>query len=419
MTNGNWNGNGWPLSKKKTVRLLIGLTIVVWATQTLMQQWGFGQDVGSSTHGEPQEKFVPGTARFAAGASLELRSEATVIGAEVTLKQVCRWSDADHSVFAPIADLTLMRLGPRVPFRSIQMIDIRSTLRDAGVNVAAINFVGATSCTVGRSDVEFNEADALQKWIDAHEGKVGPTTEPVAEPAPRVTAEAPRPKPLRELLIEDLATRLDLPREQMQVTFRPQDDRVLELCEPHFRFQIEPKRARDLGEVSWTVKVVADAPRGDASSRSTDTTTATVSGTARAWQTQLVTSRPLTARQIIGDQDVIERRALVERLGDDRPATRDAAIGQQAARDIKPGTVLTARMVQAVELVRAGQFVTVVLQRGGVEVKTVARALEAGCLGQTIRVKNETTREISNVVLTGPQTASMSGAVGPIASTRD
>jgi hypothetical protein len=76
----NRNGNGRPLSKKKTVQLLVILTIFAWATQTLLHQWGFGQEVAPTN--EPQEKFVPGTARFAAGANLEMRSEATIVGGE-------------------------------------------------------------------------------------------------------------------------------------------------------------------------------------------------------------------------------------------------------------------------------------------------------------------------------------------------
>jgi len=40
-----YNGNGRPLSKKKQVQVMIALTILAWATQTLRHQWGFGADV--------------------------------------------------------------------------------------------------------------------------------------------------------------------------------------------------------------------------------------------------------------------------------------------------------------------------------------------------------------------------------------
>jgi hypothetical protein len=47
-----------------------------------------------------------------------------------------------------------------------------------------------------------------------------------------------------------------------------------------------------------------------------------------------------------------------------------------------------------------------------VSVKTVAKAMEGGSYGQTIRVKNEATNETYEVVLTGPQ----EGTMGPVAS---
>ena len=75
------------------------------------------------------------------------------------------------------------------------------------------------------------------------------------------------------------------------------------------------------------------------------------------------------------------------------------------------GTVLTARTVQAVPLARTGQFITVTLSRGGVRVKTVGRAMGEGSYGQTIKVKNEATKDVYEVVLTGPQ----EGTMGPAA----
>src|SRR5688500_14996050 len=137
-----YNGNGRPLNRRKTAQLFV-ILVLAWATQTLLHQWGYGQALSGG-----EEEFVPGTARFDAGATIEIRGEATIVGAEVKLKQVCRWSDADASVFAPIADLTLVRLGPSVPFRAITANEIKSILRDAGVNIATVNFVGAGSCTI-------------------------------------------------------------------------------------------------------------------------------------------------------------------------------------------------------------------------------------------------------------------------------
>jgi flagella basal body P-ring formation protein FlgA len=61
-------------------------------------------------------------------------------------------------------------------------------------------------------------------------------------------------------------------------------------------------------------------------------------------------------------------------------------------------------------LAKSGQFVTVTLNQGSVQIRTVARAMESGSYGETIKVRNEDTRDVYDVTLTGPQTAT----IGPV-----
>ena len=105
------NHNGRPLTMRKKVQLLLALTILAWATQTLFAQWSHGA-----------EAFVARDAQAPArGGTLELRGEARVFGAEVKLKQVCRWSDADAATFAPLADVVIVKLDARRPFRNFNL----------------------------------------------------------------------------------------------------------------------------------------------------------------------------------------------------------------------------------------------------------------------------------------------------------
>jgi flagella basal body P-ring formation protein FlgA len=406
--------NGRPLTKKQTVRLMIGLTILAWATQTLFKQWGRGAEVPATTPSEqadasdePAEKFVPGTQRYLSGATLEMRSDATVVGGDVTLKQVCRWADHDGAIFNPVGDLVLLRLGPSVPFKSISVEELRGILRDAGVNIAPINFAGATSCTVARSDVEYNQANALQQWIDAKQNPPAEqtdstqttTTKPALAAAPTTSNSDESPvKTLREALVADIATRLNLPAESLQVDFKAQDEKVLNLATPLFRYQIDPVRVKTLGNVSWNVSIIGN----DGSSKKVP-----ITAEARAWQTQIIAAKPLAFRQVIRAEDLIQRRALVEQISDDPLLTKDQIIGQQAAREIKPGMLFTGKTIDPLQLVKIGQFVTITLDQGTVKIKTVARALEGGSFGETIRVKSEATNDVFQVVLTGPQTGTM------------
>ncbi len=407
-----------PLTRRQTARVVVATAILAWATQTLLQQWGYGAEATlAMLQNQTVERFVPPAS--ARPARIDLRAEATVIGQDVQLRQIARWSDADAAVFAPVADLTLAHVGPAAPFRSISLDEVKATLRDAGVNLASIHFTGSTRCIVNRSDVQFDEGKALDQWINARvkepitkprasapDDAVRATLQQIATDANiSVTARVDAPitddletANLKNLLINDLCERLKLQRDQVQLGFKISDEKLLNLSKPQFSFDIDALRVRNLGEVAWNVKITS----GDVTQK------AAVVATARAWQTQLVVLKPLAFRQVIREEDVIERRTLADRLTEDPVIAKEQAIGQQASRDIKAGTLLTSKLVDAVPLVRAGQFVTVTLSQGNIQVKTVARALEGGAYGQTIRVKNETTKDVFHVVITGPQT----GVVG-------
>jgi flagella basal body P-ring formation protein FlgA len=395
--------------------LLIGLLLSALVTQLMLAQLARGQVTAPLNDPPiaPEARFVPGTARFAQGATLEIRAEALVIGSDVKLRQIARWSSADAAVFEPIADLVMLRLGPTTPNQSISVQQIKGVLHDAGVNLAAITMVGAGVCTVGRSDVQFDEGAALEAWMANRDVPVSPEkTVPANQPLPQPAAEPPAilaaqaiapeqagVRTLRHLLTDDLARQLQLPAESLQLTFKPQDDNLLRLAEPQFRFSIQPLRTQDLGDVSWNVTLVGD----------TGSQRVTVAARAQAWQQQLVLVRPLSPKQLIRDEDVEERRTLADRLAPDPLITRPQAVGQQASRDLKPGTVLTSRHVDAVPLARPGQLVTVMISEGAVQIRTVGRALDGGTYGQSIRIRNEQTREIYRAVLVGPQEA----ALGP------
>ncbi len=175
--------NQRPVSRKN-IRTLLILTILAWATQTLLHQWGFGAEPPASDD-VATEKFVPEPSRIPRGATIELRSEATIHGAEVRLKQICRWSDGDAKAFAQMGELVVAHFAGRTPFKTISVDEIRQMLHDAGVNLALIQFAGPLACTVNRSDVEFNENEALDDWIAARQPKTEKTD---ASPSP---AQAP------------------------------------------------------------------------------------------------------------------------------------------------------------------------------------------------------------------------------------
>ena len=245
------NNNGRPLPMRKQVQILIALTILAWATQTLFAQWSRGAEVGPDSRSS--STFVPrdGVLR---GGTIELRGEARVYGADVKLKQVCRWSDADAAMFAPVADLVLAKLETRKPYKVIDVKDVRQTLEDAGINVALVRFSGPTECTASRTDAELKEGEALEQWVKARLGTQGEvaerdspreaaslaTREPVARLASAKEADHDDTLELtlRQTLIADLSVRLSVPEEQLVLTFDPRDEGALNLREPQFKFNV-------------------------------------------------------------------------------------------------------------------------------------------------------------------------------------
>ena len=230
------------LGKRKQVQLLVALTILAWATQTLIHQWGFGQEVAptndAAVDSQAAEKFVPGNADSTPGGTLELRQNASVFGQDVKLKQLCRWSDSDAPIFTPIADLTILHLSANVPFHAITIEQIRQTLHDAGVNIAMINFAGATSCSIMRTDAQSDSQQTMEQWLDAHQGDAAKNTPVLASatiPGPDASFHT-----LRDLLAADLSQRLGIPAESLQLTFSPQDEKLLALSEPIFKFDVRP-----------------------------------------------------------------------------------------------------------------------------------------------------------------------------------
>jgi flagella basal body P-ring formation protein FlgA len=395
-------------------RRLIILAMFAWAALSLMRLSCYAQDAASAPDLTEGDKFVPSDSVSSPAGTLELRQQATVFGGDVKLKQVCRWSDEDAPVFTPIADLVILHLSDKTAFRPISVDDVRQTLHDAGINIAMIDFAGATSCTISRSDVPLDAHDAMQQWIDAQKngaekspGAAAPDpaqssdipaapAPPSAVPAAEVQA-APDPNfhSLRQLLTADICQRLDVSPLAIQMTWSPEDEKVLSLVEPCFKFDILPSRARALGTVSWDVNIFTD----------TASKKVHIIATARAWEDEVIVAKPLAVKEILADDDFTTRRILVDSLPGQTLLRLDQCVNQQAAEDLKPGMIMTAQLVDPVPLVKPGQLVTVTLTQGSIQIRSVARALEEGSLGQAIKVRYENTRDILDVTVTGPQEA--------------
>lgn len=73
-----------------------------------------------------------------------------------------------------------------------------------------------------------------------------------------------------------------------------------------------------------------------------------------------------------------------------------------AARTMRAGDPLRASDLKPTPVIRAGDSVELIVQRGSVAVSVRALARQAGCVGQTIPVRNEMTGRLVNARVAGP-----------------
>lgn len=319
---------------------------------------------------------------------IELREHARVFRGEVTLADVSKF-DEDDPTLAPIAGIVILRLDSTAA-GTVRIEQLRHAVQLAGVNIGLVNFRGPRECRVSRFDVD---PRTLNQPADA---RPVPTVSSEDEPAGR----AVEGRSLRSKLLEDIAVRLDLPLDSLEVQFRTEDVNLLQRPVENDSVQFVARRFGDLGRWQWDVTVL-EAGRPIRKS---------IEAEVRAWQDQLVLTRPVAMRQVLTAADFERRRQLVDRLGNDRPIDEAAAVGQAAARDLAPGTVLTSRLVQAVALVRTNQPVLAITRHGAIELKSNMISMNNGSLGQSVKVRSEQTRETFLAVVTGPGEVTIANA---------
>ncbi|TCP37516.1 flagellar basal body P-ring formation chaperone FlgA [Sphingomonas sp. BK235] len=104
-----------------------------------------------------------------------------------------------------------------------------------------------------------------------------------------------------------------------------------------------------------------------------------------------VLARPVVAGAIVAAEDLRDWTA------GDQPPMRGALsapniVGRAAARRLPAGAVVREGDLRAPQVIRRGEPVTIVLRDGALTISTSGQALNAGGLGETVRVLSDSTR---------------------------
>ena len=320
-------------------------------------------------------------AAYAADVALELRSEAKVVGGQITLDQVCRIDGVAPGDDAKLANIPVAVVG-REKYLHVGPGDIEHALRQAGVSPAEVELYGSRRCLIERLDVSYDEQAALTDWA--------------SEPADERLV--PSAETLADVLRRDLAKRAG--RTDLVIDFA-EAEAVLNLPTAAFDVTATPRTLKTVGSVRWDVTVTRDGA----------TERHTVSADVQMPVETLVLAEPVTAEGTVQASAVEVKTVLMDREPRHPLATLADLEGAAARRDLPAGEVLTLRHLRPVPLVRRGAFVTVTVGRGNVRVKTVAKALEDGAKGQVIRVRDEATRSSYTALVTGSNQLALGDAV--------
>ena len=387
---------------------LLGALILAWATHLLTTQWAGGAiHVPSSFQGQAA---APDSVLL-----LHLRARAEVRGPHVTLADVAfiEWNGP-----AVVRGLGELPIEPSEPAQQeppaepgdevVSLEQIIAALEAAGVDLEQVQVHGPVRCQVKRlAAVESappqvdSDAGALLAWAGSGRERAeialvepepkGPreagSSAPKAPPPARSAEFIGRHNTVGEVLRRDLARRLELPVEQIQLRFAPEDMGLLQRTGVE-EADVRALSAGDLGSVAWSVRlegreipIMADA-------------------SATAWRAVAV--QRIAARQVVRTGDVIGQQGRVDRLAD-MGVSPSAAVGQEAVRQLEAGQVVREEDLAPRLLVQAGQLISVQEMRYGTAIRGLAKALDDGWHGQLVRAQREGSDEIVQVQVTAPQ----------------
>ena len=91
---------------------------------------------------------------------------------------------------------------------------------------------------------------------------------------------------------------------------------------------------------------------------------------------------------VIGASDLYVRETYTHGKSPDHPPTIEDVLGKTLKRDVPANTVITTQLLEERVMIRPGEIVNVIAENTKILVRTRARAVERGRLGDTMRVRN-------------------------------
>lgn len=108
----------------------------------------------------------------------------------------------------------------------------------------------------------------------------------------------------------------------------------------------------------------------------------------------LVARYPMLRGSLVSKNDVEVVKKRYSQLNYGYFASIQQLGGMEVRRNIKTGQIITPGFVKAQKLVLRGQQVTIIAQKGGLDLRVKGKAMMDGLQGQTIKVKNMSSKKL-------------------------
>lgn len=289
----------------------------------------------------------------------------------------------------------------------IAVADVREALSDQKANLAAIDFIGSSTCRVARM-----RPPESPKPVVVRERRApfsSKRTKPAAR-KPRQESDSDEHRPVETVetaLRQFIEAHAGIQGGKLEIRFGSAHRDVLGLPLSDCHVEIQPD-SPDQSENQLGVRTFrVDVTRGQ------KTTPVAVIADIAMIRPVVVARRPINLGQKI---DAAALRVEPRRFDDARKmgiADMRAAIGQTAAQFIDLNAMVTAKALAPAPVVKRGESVTI-WRRGGVQIRLSGKAQGDGMLGSTIKVRrngSKNARELLDAVVTGPGTVELSDDV--------
>ncbi|MFA7347669.1 MAG: flagellar basal body P-ring formation chaperone FlgA [Desulfurivibrionaceae bacterium] len=117
-----------------------------------------------------------------------------------------------------------------------------------------------------------------------------------------------------------------------------------------------------------------------------------MSGELRLFGTVVNTTKRLSRNDILTSDDIVAKRQDISMLDGGVIQDPKQAVGQKLKISLPAGAILHAQNLDAPPLVNRGEMVTIMAKSKAIQITAPGEARNSGALGETIRVKNLTSR---------------------------